>query len=60
MASLQIQKQHSKSILKRAFGAPVLEINIDDDQFDDRIDEALQYFHQYHYDGSLRCILNIR
>ena len=31
--------------------APVIDINVSDDQIDDRIDEALQYFAQYHYDG---------
>ena len=46
-----------KEYIKRALGAPVLEINIDDDQFDDRIDQALQYFHQYHYDGSVKMYL---
>ena len=46
-----------KAYIKRALGAPVLEINVDDDQFDDRIDESLQYFHQYHYDGSIKMYL---
>ena len=46
-----------KEYIKRALGAPVLEINVDDDQMDDRIDEALQYFHQYHYDGSIKMYL---
>ena len=46
-----------KEYIKKALGAPVLEINVDDDQFDDRIDEALQYFHQYHYDGSIKMYL---
>jgi hypothetical protein len=46
-----------KEYIKRALGAPVLEINVDDDQMDDRIDEALQYFHQYHYDGSMKMYL---
>ena len=35
----------------RALGQGVIDINISDDQADDRIDEALQYFAQYHYDG---------
>ena len=35
----------------------VIEINVDDDQVDDRIDEALQYFAQYHYDGVERMYL---
>jgi hypothetical protein len=35
----------------RTLGKPVIEINVDEDQIDDRIDDALQYFAQYHYDG---------
>ena len=46
-----------KEYIKRKLGAPVLEINIDEDQFDDRIDEALQYFYNYHYDGTIKCYL---
>lgn len=40
-----------KQYCLRALGAPVLEINVDDDQLEDRIDEALDYWRQYHYDG---------
>ena len=40
-----------KSYCLRALGSGVIDINISDDQADDRIDEALQYFAQYHYDG---------
>ena len=36
----------------RRLGKPVIEINIDDDQVDDRIDEALLYFWDYHFDGA--------
>ena len=36
----------------RRLGAPVIEINLDDDQIDDRVDEALQYFWDYHFDGT--------
>jgi hypothetical protein len=36
----------------RRLGKPVVEINVDDDQVEDRIDEALQYFWDYHFDGS--------
>lgn len=35
----------------RQLGHPVIEINVDDDQIEDRIDEALQYFQQFHFDG---------
>ena len=50
-------KTSLKEYIKRKLGAPVLEINVDDDQFDDRIEEALQYFHNYHYDGSIKTYL---
>ena len=46
-----------KEYIKRALGAPVVEINIDDDQLDDRVDEALQYFREFHYDGSIKTYL---
>lgn len=35
----------------RRLGAPVLEINIDDEQIDDLVDDALQYFNERHFDG---------
>ena len=38
----------------RRLGAPVLEINVDDDQIDDRIDEAIQLYQNYHTDGVVR------
>lgn len=40
-----------KQYALRALGAPVLEINVDDDQLEDRIDEALEYWNLYHYEG---------
>lgn len=41
----------------RQLGFPVLEINLDDDQIDDAIDDALQYYRERHYDGSERMYL---
>lgn len=41
-----------KEYCLRKLGKPVIEINVDDDQIDDRIDEALKYFWDYHFDGS--------
>ena len=35
----------------RKLGAPVLEINIDDDQIDDLVDDAIQIFNERHFDG---------
>jgi hypothetical protein len=40
-----------KQYALRALGAPVLEINVDDDQLEDRLDEALDYWKIYHYEG---------
>ena len=40
-----------KSYCLRALGFGVIDVNVSDDQADDRLDEALQYFAQYHYDG---------
>ena len=41
----------------RQLGAPVIEINIDDDQVEDRIDEALQFWHEYHSDAMVRTFV---
>ena len=46
-----------KQYALRTLGKPVIEINVDDDQLEDRIDEAIQYFQQYHYDGIRRTYL---
>lgn len=40
-----------KQYALRALGAPVLEINVADEQLEDRLDEALEYWRQYHPDG---------
>ena len=49
-----------KQYALRNLGKPVIDINVDDDQLEDRIDEALQYFAQYHYDGVERCYLKYK
>ena len=41
----------------RRLGAPVLEVNVDDDQIDDLVDDALQYFNERHFDGVERMYL---
>jgi hypothetical protein len=41
----------------RRLGFPVIEINVDDDQIEDRIDDALQYFQEFHFDGVERVYL---
>ena len=49
-----------KEYCLRALGKPVIDINVDDDQVDDRIDEAVQYFCQYHTDGVERMYLKYK
>jgi hypothetical protein len=44
-------REDLKQYALRALGAPVLEINVDEDQLEDRLDEALEYWRQYHSDG---------
>lgn len=53
MANPQTRQQLAEYCL-RQLGAPVLEVNIDDDQVEDRIDEAIQYYQTYHSDATVR------
>jgi hypothetical protein len=41
----------------RRLGAPVTEINVDDDQVSDRIDDAIEFFQEYHFDGVEKVFL---
>ena len=51
----------SRSLFKdyclRRLGHPVIEINVDDDQVDDRIDDSLQFWHDYHFDGTQKLFM---
>ncbi len=44
-------RQTFKEYCLRRLGFPTIEINIDDDQVEDRIDDALQYWQDYHFDA---------
>lgn len=50
MAAPQTREQFKEYCLRR-LGYPVIEINVADEQVEDRIDDALQYFQDYHFDG---------
>lgn len=50
--SIPTSRATFKEYCLRTLGKPVIEINVDDDQIDDRIDEALKYYWDYHFDGS--------
>lgn len=41
----------------RNLGSPVLEVNVDPDQLEDRVDEAIQYYQNFHSDATLRTFL---
>ena len=44
----------------RQLGAPVLEINVAEEQLDDRVDEALQYFQERHFDGVYKLFMKYK
>ena len=44
-------RQQLKDYALRRLGDPVIEINVDDSQVEDRLDDALQFFAEYHFDG---------
>lgn len=50
--ALPTDRESFKSYCLRELGAPVIEINVDDDQVEDRVDEALEYYADYHFDGT--------
>lgn len=47
-------REELKKYCLRRLGHPVVEINIDEDQMQDRIDDALYFYRDYHYDGTER------
>lgn len=47
-------RESLKQYCLRSLGEPVIRVNVADEQLEDRIDEAIQYFQTYHYDGIVR------
>ncbi len=45
-------KEEFKQYCLRKLGHPVIQINVSDEQIDDRVDEAISFFNDYHYNGS--------
>ena len=50
MATITNREDFTNYCLRR-LGFPVIEINVDPDQVQDRVDDALQYWQDYHFDG---------
>ena len=55
--ALPASREQMKDWCLRDLGFPVIDINVDDDQVDDRVDEAFSYFQQFHFDGVERWYL---
>ena len=47
-------KTEFKNWCLRKLGYPVIEINVEDDQVEDRVDEALSFYWDYHFDGTTK------
>lgn len=58
--SVPVTRAQFLDYCKRNNGWPVIDINVDDDQCEDRIDEALEFWTDYHYDGSEKIYLKHR
>jgi hypothetical protein len=52
MASPITNRDDFKNYCLRRLGFPTIQINVDDDQIEDRIDDAIQYWQDYHFDGT--------
>jgi hypothetical protein len=50
-------REQLKQYALRALGAPVVQVNVANEQLEDRLDEAIAYFQLYHYDGIERMYL---
>jgi len=51
-----LNRSQFKEYILRRLGAPVQQINVDDDQVEDRIDDALAFYQDYHHLGSQRSV----
>jgi hypothetical protein len=49
--ALPVSRHEAKEYCLRQLGKPVIQINVDDTQIEDRIDEALNVYWNYHFDG---------
>jgi len=55
--AIPASREQLKDWCLRQLGFPVIDINVDDDQVDDCIDSAIQYFQDFHFDGVERWYL---
>ena len=50
-------REQFKTYIKRRLGEPVIEVNVDENQMEDRIDDALRLWQEYHFDGTEKVFL---
>jgi hypothetical protein len=55
--SIPNSRELFKDYILRKIGAPVIEVNVSDEQVEDRIDEAVSFWRDYHYNGSQQVYL---
>ena len=53
-------RQELVTYCKRQLGAPVLEINVADEQIDDILDDSIQFFQERHFDGTLQMFMKYK
>jgi len=59
MSKIQTREEFKDYCLRR-LGFPVIEINVDEDQVEDRVEDSLQFFYDYHFDGTEKMFLKHR
>ena len=52
-------REELKQYALRKLGAPVIEINVDDAQLEDALDDSLQIFNEYHFDGVQKALFKV-
>ena len=55
--AIPASREEFKNYCLRRLGAPVVDINVDEEQIQDRIDDALLYYRDYHFDGTEKIYL---
>ena len=58
--ALPVSRAQFKEYIKRRLGEPVITVNVTDDQLEERVDDALAFFQDYHFGGSERVYLKHR
>lgn len=55
--SAPASREELKQFCLRQLGHPVIQVNVDDVQLEDAIELALEYWHEFHFDGTERTYL---